>query len=130
MESEKVCQIYEGEYQYLTTDESWVYYYEQTEDDLYIHRSRIEEEKSTGDEENLLSIPLDVSEISCFYVTDTYILFAAGVHEGSAGYFYGDFYSFNLETDELEYKHLTDDDKFYVFDGKIYYSKYLRQIFI
>ena len=129
MESEKVCQIYEGEYQYLTTDESWVYYYEQTEDDLCIHRSRIEEEKSTGDEENLLSIPLDVSEISCFYVTDTYILFAAGVHEGSAGYFYGDFYSFNLETDELEYKHLTDDDKFYVFDGKIYYSKYSNEGF-
>lgn len=151
MESETTHQIYEGEYNYLAMDGNWVYYYEKTDDGLYIHRSRTIVGSENGDkeenetesgaevhgeelerletEENLLDMPLKAEEISCFDVTDTHFLFAAGVHEGSAGYFYGDFYSYNLETKELVQKHMTDDDKFIVFDEKIYYSKYSNEGF-
>ena len=119
---------------------------------MYIHRSRTIVESENGykeeneieagfevngeelerieTEENLLDTPLNAEEISCFDVTDTHLLFAAGVHEGSAGYFYGDFYSYNLETKELVQKHMTDDDKFIVFDEKIYYSKYSNECFV
>lgn len=151
MESETTHQIYEGEYNYLAMDGNWVYYYEKRDDGLYIHRSRAIVESENGDkeeneieagsevhgeelerietEENLLDVPLKAEEISCFDVTDTHFLFAAGVHEGSAGYFYGDFYSYNLETKELVQKHMTDDDKFIVFDEKVYYSKYSNEGF-
>lgn len=151
IESETTHQIYEGEYNYLAMDDNWVYYYEKADDGLYIHRSRTIVESENGykeeneieagfevngeelerieTEENLLDTSLNAEEISCFDVTDTHLLFAAGVHEGSAGYFYGDFYSFDLETKELVQKHLTDDDEFFVFDEKIYYSKYSNEGF-
>lgn len=123
-ESKAMNKMYEGEDSYLALDDEWVYHYGKKDAGLYINRNRLEELEG---EEDLLRTPLDAEEISCFYVTDSHLLFAAGVHEGSAGYFYGDFYSFDMETKKLVQKHLTDDDSFAVFDGKIYYSKYSNE---
>ncbi len=123
-ESKAMHKMYEGEDSYLAVDDEWVYHYGKKDGGLYINRNRLE--KLEG-EEDLLGTSLDADEISCFYVTDSHLLFAAGVHEGSGGYFYGDFYSFDLETKKLVKKHLTDDDSFAVFDGKIYYSKYSNE---
>ena len=123
-ESKAMHKMYEGEDSYLAFDDEWVYHYGKTDAGLYINRNRLEELEG---EENLLRTPLDAEEISCFYVTDSHLLFTAGAHEGSAGYFYGDFYSFDMETKKLVQKHLTDDDSFAVFDGKIYYSKYSNE---
>lgn len=123
-DSKAMHKMYEGEDRYLAFDDEWVYHYGKTDTGLHISRNRLDK---LEEEENLLGTSLDAGEISCFYVTDSHLLFAAGVHEGSAGYFYGDFYSFDLETKKLVQKHLTDDDSFAVFDGKIYYSKYSNE---
>ena len=123
-ESKAMHKMYEGEDSYLAFDDEWVYHYGKTDAGVYINRNRLDK---LEEEENLLGASLDADEISCFYVTDSHLLFAAGVHEGSGGYFYGDFYSFDMETNKLVQKHLTDDDSFAVFDGKIYYSKYSNE---
>ena len=123
-ESKAMHKMYEGEDSYLAFDDEWVYHYGKTNAGVYINRNRLDK---LEEEENLLGTSLDADEISCFYVTDSHLLFAAGVYEGSGGYFYGDFYSFNLETKKLVQKHLTDADSFAVFDGKIYYSKYSNE---
>ena len=123
-ESKAMHKMYEGEESYLAFDDEWVYHYGKTDAGVYINRNRLDK---LEEEENLLGTSLDADEIPCFYVTDSHLLFAAGVHEGSGGYFYGDFYSFNLETKKLGQKHLSDDDSFVVFDGKIYYSKYSNE---
>lgn len=123
-ESKAMHKMYEGEESYLAFDDEWVYHYGKTDAGVYINRNRLDK---LEEEENLLGTSLDADEISCFYVTDSHLLFAAGVYEGSGGYFYGDFYSFNLETKKLVQKHLTDADSFAVFDGKIYYSKYSNE---
>lgn len=70
--------------------------------------------------------PLNEDQISCVYVTDSHLLFAAGAYEGSAGYFNGEFYSFDRSTKELHQAHFTDDDSFFIYKEKIYYSKYFN----
>ncbi|MGN0335535.1 MAG: M56 family metallopeptidase [Lachnospiraceae bacterium] len=85
--------------------------------------------KTGGNGMNLdvLGTLIQAEEISSFHADAHTLLFAAGTYEGSAGYFYGDFYSYNLDTKQLKQAHLTDSDEFFVFGGKIYYEKYFYQ---
>ena len=117
-----VHQVYEADNaEFLTVESGFVYICRAESDGLYLDRIEI----SDGNcEENLLGMPLQTEEITCFYAGDGYMIFAAGKYEGSAGFFYGDFYSYNLENKKLKQLHMTDSDEFYVFDGAVYYQKY------
>lgn len=62
--------------------------------------------------------------LTCMYTEGDHVVAAAGTYEGSAGYFYGNFYYYNVNTGQTEKKHLTDADTFQIFDGYLYYQKY------
>lgn len=65
-----------------------------------------------------------MAEITCAYGNEQRAFFSAGSYEGSAGYYYGNFYYADFATEELKEMHLTDADKFWIADEKVYYQKY------
>lgn len=65
-----------------------------------------------------------MEEVTCADMDEQGIFFAAGAYEGSAGYYYGNFYYADFVTGELNEKHLTDADEFWIMDGRVYYQKY------
>lgn len=104
----------------LGCDDSYIYSYLKDEEGLHLKRSKLHEMDT---EEPVLELPGDMDGIYCFSAGDT-LVFSMGHYEGSAGYFYGEFYSYDLNTKELKQAHLTDDDEFLVLDGFVYYQKY------
>ena len=107
----------------LGCDDSYVYSCLKDEEGLYLNRSKLHEMDT---EEPVLKLPGDMDGIYCFSAGDT-LVFSMGHYEGSAGYFYGEFCSYDLNTKELKQAHLTDDDEFLVLDGFVYYQKYEYQ---
>jgi len=105
-------------------------------DEQYAYFSRTEAEGIyldcywAGDgtiEKNILGKALPVQMITDFHAKGDYLLFAAGEVQGSAGYFYGDFYSYNRTPGRLYQEHLTDASTFAAADGFIYYNQYSNQ---
>lgn len=80
---------------------------------------------ATG-ETRILSVfhGFSMEEITCAYGDEQGVFFAAGSYEGSAGYYYGNFYYADFAEEELGEMHLTDADVFWATDQKIYYQKY------
>ncbi len=118
-----VHQVYDSEAEYLTVTEDWVYTYHKVKDCIYFDRAQLSQENV---EKNVLGLSVWADEVTSFFVGD-YIVFAAGRYEGSGGYFYGDFYSFNPETRELKQEHMTDSDEFFVVGDYIYFQSYGNQ---
>lgn len=122
--TETTKKVYDNNSRYLGTDEEFVYTCQQQDGLWYLNSYQLFED---GRKLNFPGEPLDVSDIMNFTVTDSHLLFSAGAYEGSAGYFSGEFYSFDLASKALNHAHLTDSDQFEVFRDKIYYSKYDNQ---
>lgn len=78
------------------------------------------------EETRILSVfhGFSMAEITCAYGNEQRVFFSAGSYEGSAGYYYGNFYYADFATEELKEMHLTDADKFWIADEKVYYQKY------
>ena len=82
---------------------------------------------SDGTEElNILKQEILEEEITSFYASDDYLMFAAGHMEGSIGNFVGNFYSYDLVKGILISEHLTDAGEFMGADAHIYYQKYFN----
>ena len=64
--------------------------------------------------------------ITSLYVDENVVLTAAGHYEGSAGYFYGSFYSYDRKTGETTEAYLTDAPTFVVLNQTLYYQKYFN----
>lgn len=109
---------------YLGKDDACLYAAEQGTDRQNIIRIGIAD--GTVDRETL-QLYTTYPEIPSFAVNGDDLVYSAGEYEGSAGYFYGSFYSYNMKTGELTEKHLTDDPYFTAADGSLYYEKYSNQ---
>lgn len=116
-----VCRVYDIEAVYLDVVDDFVYYYDRKQDGLYICYSELNENATKL---NVLDTPVQAEQITDFYVDEHSILFVAGQYEGSAGYFNGNFYTYDIDNKTLKQAHITDSDHFLALDGKIYYEKY------
>ena len=83
-------------------------------------------EYNTASGDTALLHPGNQNPITSLYVDENVVLTAAGHYEGSAGYFYGNFYSYNRKTGETTEAYLTDAPTFVVLNDTVYYQKYFN----
>ena len=83
-------------------------------------------EYNTASGDTALLYPGNQNPITSLYVDENVVLTAAGHYEGSAGYFYGSFYSYNRKTGETTEAYLTDAPTFVVLNDTVYYQKYFN----
>ncbi len=118
-----IHQVYKSASKFLTVADGCVYSYRKDVDGIYLEINQID---ASYYEEHLLELPSQVEEITCMYANKN-LIFSAGKYEGSAGYFYGDFYIYDTASKNIVKQiHLTDAAEFYVFEDFIYYQKYLN----
>lgn len=110
--------------QFLGIDGEYAYFSRMEEEGLYIDRYWAGDGKRT---ENFIGAAVEAETLTDFHADGDYLLFAAGEVQGSGGFFYGDFYSYNRTPGRLFQEHLTDASAFAAVDGYIYYQKYSNQ---
>lgn len=106
--------------QFLDVDGEYAYFARETEDGIYVDRYWAGAGAVT---ENFIGTAIEAKQITDFHADGDYLLFAAGEIQGSGGYFYGDFYSYNRTPGRLFREYLTDVGAFGAANGYLYYTK-------
>lgn len=117
----KESQLFEKDTHFLNKTEKQLFGWRKDSEGFLIECMDLDSDTKT---EFQLQNEAFADNMTCMYIEGDQIVAAAGTYEGSAGYFYGNFYYYNVSTEQTEEKHLTDADTFRVFDGYLYYQKY------